>query len=270
MFAVSRARPTSSLRRTYFAAVGVVFFTLTGCETLGLKEVLGESNASALPNGPERILRLAAAAMAGGDVDSALKLYRNAVEDNPNSLAAHRGLADAYYSVSAYPEARVAYTRLGAVKGGEMEHLLGLGRISLETNDLDGAMLHFNKALERDADEARARNGLAVAYDLSGDHERAQSIYADILRQDQTNRAVANNLALSLALSGQTDRAIALLSELASGPMILPQARHNLALAYALQGDDGSAEALIRDELSPEAVAETLSFYQRLKSGADE
>ena len=139
---------------------------LSGCQTtlVSMYDSLADSSPEP-PIGLESNLRLAAAAMSGGDVDSALKLYRSAAEAHPTELAPQRGLADTYYRVKAYPEARAAYARLGTLEGGQLEHLLGHGRIALATGDVDGAKSSFGQALEIAPSDARARNGIAVALD---------------------------------------------------------------------------------------------------------
>ena len=255
--------PMPQLHVFRIAVACLMTLWIAGCSTVP---------SSSLPDrqrtqiGLDGSLRLAGAALAGGDIDSALRLYRGTVRDHPKAPAAHQGLADAYYAIRAFPEAKAAYSQLATLQPNDVATPLGLGRVALASGAPTTALEHFQHALTLDPDNMQAQNGLAVAMDLSGDHTAAQAIYHALLKQDPANRAVSNNLALSLALSGKLEQAIDSLAELAGGPTIMPHARHNLALAYALQGNETSAQALIRQDLSRDAVDDTLAFYRRLRS----
>jgi Flp pilus assembly protein TadD len=253
----------SALLRRSLSLV-VLGLLVSACDTIGaLKHPTpGLSRSSEI--GLDSSLRLAGAALSGGDIDSALRLYRAAVLDHPGALEAHRGLANAYYSVKAYPEAEAAYRRLATLQPTAAEPVLGLGRVALAAGDHAAATQHFQAALTLAPGDAQAQNGLAVAHDFAGDHEAAQTLYAAILTRNPTNRAVANNLALSKALSGALPQAIEALTDLSDGPTIMPEARYNLALAYAMQGDEVAARRLIQRDLSQEAMQDTLAFYRTL------
>lgn len=214
------------------------------------------------------LLRLADASLAGGDVDGGIKLLRQVVTRYPDSLEAQRALAEAFFGVGALPEAFIAFDQMRMLDRGQMEGLLGLGRVALAKGDAASAIGYFAKALESDPDEGRASNGLAVAYDYSSRHEEAQEIYNKILARNPADHAVANNLALSQALSGSIGPAIAGLSDLASGPAYLPEARFNLALAYGMGGDLAAAREILEDELDSQAVADNLAFYRRISPAA--
>ena len=240
---------------------------LATCIAMGLSACAAtgpsQDNAAA-PLGLDSSLRLANATFAGGDVNSALRLYRRAVQEFPDSAGARQGLADAYYRIRAYPEAKVTYEQLGELAPGSPAYLIGLGRVALASGDVTAAEDAFVRALALDPAHPEALNGQAVALDLAGDHAAAQSIYQDVLRRDPTNRAVMNNLALSLALAGEHEQAINQLVKLVDGPAVIPEARHNLALTHALRGDEQTAYRLIREAMSPAAVDSTMAFYRRL------
>lgn len=256
-----RADRFCSLSRRLIIAVGVAV-GLAACSSMGPNEEI-----AAKPLGLDSSLRLANATFAGGDVNSALRLYRRAVQEYPQSGGARRGLADAYYRIRAYPEAKVTYEQLGEIADGSPDYLIGLGRVALATAKITEAQEAFAKAVAIDPMHAEALNGQAVAYDLVGDHAAAQHIYRDVLRRDPTNRAVMNNLALSLALDGKHEEAIGYLAELVDGPAVIPEARHNLALAHALRGDHQTAYRLIQEAMPLAAVDSTMAFYRRLPTG---
>lgn len=256
-----RSAPVALFSARRLFTICALGFWLAGCSSLPGGDLFSQKPAEI---GLESNLRLAAAALSGGDIDSALRLYRAGLREHPESVEAHKGLADAYYAIGAYPEARGAYQQFAALDGQNVTPLLGLGRVALASGDMGEAAVQFRRAIAVAPDDMPAQNGLAVALDLSGDHAAAQAIYGQLLERDPANRAVSNNLALSLALSGHIDQAIDSLADLVDGPTIMPEARHNLALAYALQGDEVSAQKLIREDLSPAAMGDTLAFYRQL------
>lgn len=211
-------------------------------------------------------LRLANAALRGGDVNSGINLLRQATTENPGSVPAQRALADAYYSIGAMPEAALAYRDLGGMQPGDPHYLIGLGRVALAGADYGEAQRRFAAARQVVGDDPKILNGLAVAYDLAGQHGQAQRLYQQVLQLDPANRAAANNLALSLLLAGQTDVAIDQMTDLAYGPAVLPQARHNLALAYALAGNEDAARDLVRGDLPRNALEENIAFYRTVRA----
>lgn len=227
-----------------------------------------EDGASAGPAmGTTSLMNLAAATLAGGDVQAALNLYRRAVALDPTATAPRVAIAEAHFVSGALTEARVAYGALA--EEAPFESHLGLGRVALASGDPAGAAGHFGRALEREPQSVRALNGLAVTHDLQGDHETAQTIYARALAEDPTNRGIANNLALSEVLSGRFDTGVGRLEELATHATELPQARHNLALAYGLLGNERAARRLIERDLGTTAVDRNLAFYRAARALAD-
>ncbi|MEO1092205.1 MAG: tetratricopeptide repeat protein [Pseudomonadota bacterium] len=214
--------------------------------------------------GLESTLRLADAALAGGDVNSAMALYQQTTQQFPESTRARAAFADALLAVGAHPEAEAAYQNLDRAEPGQPEAPLGLGRVALAEGRTNDAMNVFETALRTFPKDPRLMNGLAVAYDYHGRHAEAQSLYRQILQMQPANRAVSNNLALSLMLTGATDEALERFTGLAAGPTLLPQARYNLALVYGVSGDEAAARDLLQPALGRQATEENLRFYRML------
>jgi Flp pilus assembly protein TadD len=246
----------------------LILLSVMGCSGAGPDSTQASPHAYMAALGTEGRLQLANAALSGGDTDSALGLLRQAVQADPRSIEAQRALADAYYAAGAFPEAEQAYRELGKLEGeAGGYHLLGLARVALRRGDLPIAIARFEQARRAGAQDLRAINGLAVAYDLSGRHREAQALYAHLLAQDPTNRAARNNLALSLALSGDLKASVNRLSPLVYGPAVMPQARHNLALVLGLAGDEEGARALLSRDLGRQAIEDNLAFYRMVRVG---
>lgn len=210
--------------------------------------------------GAQNLLALADATLAGGDARAAVTLYRRAIAAAPEAVGPRLALAEAYYRIGSLTEARVAYA---AVRDdAPIDADIGLGRVALALMQGDVAARHFAAVLTAEPDNVEALNGVGVAHDLVGQHQRAQLAYAEALAVDPTNRAVANNEALSLILSGDWDGAVERLQRLAGDALSFPEARHNLALAYGLAGDETNARRLLAAELGAEEVDDNLAFYR--------
>lgn len=55
------------------------------------------------------------------------------------------------------------------------------------------ALFRFNRAVQIDPENALALNNLAVAYEGTGDFEKARSAYTEALRLDRTNQHIQKN-----------------------------------------------------------------------------
>src|SRR2546428_9534233 len=55
------------------------------------------------------------------------------------------------------------------------------------------ALFRFQRAVEIDPQDARARNNLAVAFEANGDFERARKEYLEALKLDRSNQYIQKN-----------------------------------------------------------------------------
>ena len=243
-------------RTTARMVLALGLLLLAGCATTA-PETAGPAGDGAEP---ENTLRLAEATLNGGDAEAAIELFRRAAAARPDAVEPKLGLARAYFTIGALPEARAAFAEVA--DAAPVDAALGLGRVALARGDPAGARAQFAQVLTARPDDVVALNGTAVAFDLEGRHREARELYARALELAPTNRAVANNAALSMVLAGEVGAAVTRLRELADAPMAPPAARHNLALALGLAGDDAAARDLLEGELDPSAVASNLEFYR--------
>jgi len=140
---------------------------------------------------------------------------------------------------------------------------IGFGRIALARNQPGVARDWFGKALASQPENATAANGLAVAHDLDGDHDRAQSIYRDALAKHPAHVDLRSNLALSLAFRGRTDEATVLLRELGVARRHDANLRQNLALVYMMSARPDEARQLARHDLPDESVETNIALVRR-------
>ena len=128
-------------------------------------------------NMEEAVASMAAAALSGGQVETANRLYRRLIEVDPESVAARMGLGDVALRQREPVEAarwyRTALVR--AVQGTERHAaLLAHGRAALSAGQIDAARDSFEQLTDPRAGAPRTyvawgHNGLGLARLLSGD-----------------------------------------------------------------------------------------------------
>lgn len=201
-----------------------------------------------------------------GDAGAAIDFYRRALALDPENLTATRGLAsvletwgDKQGAAEIYANGVRAWPRNGELRRNYGKLLIGLDRPA-------EAKKQFEAALDRDADDLKARNLLGVSFDYLGEHRKAQNEYLAVLKADAGNLSTINNLAYSYILSRRYDLAIKALEPHVSKPSATPAMRQNLALAYGLAGMDADAQRVAEIDLPPEKVAENMNYYRQKRA----
>lgn len=210
-------------------------------------------------------LDVADAAMSGGSPDLALNVSNAMLAKDPGNVPALLSQGNALSALGRMPEAEASYGKVLAIAPGSVSAQIGLGRLRLRSDPAQAVSL-FSGVLQREPRNKVALNNLGIAYDLQGNHMRAQNTYRQVLDLDPTMRATEVNLALSMALSGRASEAVRLLRPLASKPDAPRRIRHDLAAALAMTGDKQGAAEILGADLSPEQVERALVAYAALGS----
>ena len=216
------------------------------------------------------LLRLAAAARAGGDPAAAVSLYQQAIADDRGRIDAYVLLGDTLIEMEAFDDAATAYQDALGRDGDNVAAHRGYARAMLGLNRPEVAVVHYQAVLGEAPNDLQGHNGLGVAYDLAGQHEAAQDAYRAGLQIAPDSMLLRNNLGLSLALSGNHDEAIEMLRAVADEPGAKARNRQNLALAYGLAGDLTAAERISRLDLDEESVQNNLSYFAALAAVDDQ
>ena len=231
----------------------------------------GDAAAPATDVPLDRTLRLAAAARGGGDLASAVRLYRRAVERHPEALRPYIELGDTLHAQGNYHEAIKTFDAAAAraEAAGDPRSAAtartGTGRALLGLHRPAEALAPLAAALERAPDHRVARNARAVALDALGRHGEAQAIYRALLEANDADALAQANLGLSLAIAGDHDAAIATLDDLVGRENAGARARQNLAIAYALAGDYDAARAVMRADLGERAVEDNIVYLDTVR-----
>lgn len=214
----------------------------------------------------QRVMAVADAARARGDMATAAALFRRASELDPESAAPLLAFAEIARHVDRIPDAIAAYERAIALAPGNADALTGLGKALVASGQAADAIAAFESALALRPADADALNGLGVALDRLGDHEAAQQRYIDGLEIAPDDFPLSNNLAFSLAITGAYADAIRILSGLAAAPSTNARIRQNLALVHGLAGNVDEAAEIARSDLGEDAVRNNLAYYARLRA----
>ena len=256
-----------------FGATASILFalgsvTLGGCEALPWHfDPLGVNGRDAA--GPSAnyatLMRIAAAAHAGGDLANAVGAYRRAAELEPTAPAPLVAAGNTLAEMGQIDEAIIAFNSALARTERDPEALRGLARALLMTGKPELAGRSLAVAFENTPDDPKLLQLIGVADDLAGQHEEAQARYRRGLELLPKDPGLSVNLALSLALSGSYPEAAALLRPMAMTPTASPRERQTLALIYGLQGDTRNAEHMARLDLDAETVRHNLAYYESLR-----
>jgi Flp pilus assembly protein TadD len=259
----SRGRSTLALLLSFFAAL-----VLAGCAgspvNLDPLSVNGRDGGGPTPTYP-MLMRIGAAAQAGGDLPNAVGIYRRAAEMAPQEPAPLIAAGDVLLQMGAANEAIVSYNAALIRPGDTQGAQIGLAKAFLKTGKPQLALTPLSKALAESPDDPKLLLLLGVTRDLAGEHLEAQGYYRSGLARAPGDPALTVDLALSLALSGDYPNAITVLQPLAMTPTSSPQERQTLALIYGLKGNIPEAARIARIDLDDAAVEHNLAYYQSLR-----
>lgn len=264
--------PSNTPTRLAAVSMATIAMLLGGCA--GLSNLIpdyhdGQNEAAASePAGPEVLLRVAETRRAAGDEAMALSLYRRAHTLYPEHLGVALKLGEMLTEAGLAEEAYRAFSAALDVNPQSATAHRGLANANLALNQLEAAVEGFRVAIDLDG-HVKAFNGLGVALDLLGDHAGAQRVYRTGLRHFPDHLMLRNNLGLSLALTGELQEAVRILSNVAADPSATSKHRQNLALAYGLSGNVDEAARISRLDLSEQTVQSNLAYFRWLRAQSE-
>ena len=251
-----------------FLFFGLTVLLLTSCESspvhLDPQSVNGRDGGGPVPTYP-MLMRIGAAAHSGGDLPTAVSVYRRAAEMAPQEPAPLIAAGDVLLQIGEVNEAIVSYNAALVRPGDTQAAQIGLAKAFLKSGKPQLALTPLSKALEESPDDPKLLLLLGVSRDLAGQHGEAQGYYRSGLARAPGDPALTVNLALSLTLSGDYPNAIAVLQPLALASTASAQERQTLALIYGLKGSVAEAARIGRIDLDETVVEHNLAYYQTLR-----
>jgi Flp pilus assembly protein TadD len=219
-------------------------------------------------NGPisyPSLMRIGDAAHAGGDLATALTIYRRASALDNGAVAPLVGAGDVLVEMGHFNEAILSFNAALGRSGRDPAALRGLARAYMISGQPALAGQPLAIAYEDSPNDPKLLELIGVADDFVDRHEEAQARYRQGLELSPGDPALSLDLALSLALSGNCPVAIAILRPIATAPNSTLRERQTLALIYGLQGDQKAAAQMARLDLDPESVQHNLAYYESLR-----
>jgi len=258
--------------KRFDAAASVIFalglIVLAGCEDapwhLDPLAINGRDGGGP-PVNYSTLMRIGAAAHAGGDLATAVSVYRRAAAMQPRTVAPYVAAGNTLLEIGQFNEAILTYHAALAQEAHDPEALRGLARAYLMSAKPELASQPLAVAYQDTPDDPKLLQLIGVADDFVGQHEEAQARYRRGLELLPRDPALTLNLALSLALTGNYPEAVTALRPLATAPTASPRERQTLALIYGLQGDQKAAEKIARHDLDGASVQRNLAYYDTLR-----
>ena len=184
----------------------------------------------------QRMFAEGTAAYRQGDCQKALQLTRQAVVLDTLRLIYDSDISTAFHNIAA---CRLEGAREQKNRGEYKQALTSLQAIL----DEFGSM----------APKKEIESEMASCYSLSGDYERAISIYSRLQQSDPTNAAIQNNLALCYARIGDYSRSLSMQEKAMRMTPDNVDLMMNIATTYFSQGDYN--KALLTTERAAEMIA---------------
>ena len=250
--------------------LGLGVVVLTGCSgdfpwQLDAFKINGSLSGPSASLNYASLMRVGAAAEAGGDYATAVTVYRKASAADNSAPAALVATGNALVAMGNFNEAIVAYNSALVRDPHDREALRGLARAYLISGQPALAGEPLAIAYQDNPDDAKLLQLIGVADDFVGRHDEAQTRYRRGLELTPADRALSLNLALSLALTGDYPEAVVVLRPIATAATSSLRERQTLALIYGLQGNRREAEHMARLDLDPPSVQRNLAYYENLR-----
>ena len=212
----------------------------------------------------EAFLTLARRMASQGNHAAAIPLFRQAMKRAPISSAPRVGLGESLMALGRYDEA--IYSLSGALNADSRnpQALTALGTSYLVLNRPEIAIEKFRAAESNGGWDATLYSGLAVAYDLVGNHAAALSAFERGLTKYPDDMELIGNMGLSMALAGDAHEGAALLEDVVKQPSASAAHRQNLALAYVMAGNTQKAVRMASIDLDPSMARQTVAEFTTL------
>lgn len=251
------------IRSVFVSPLLLSLLLVTGCS--GMVPTMPEIKKDNADSRSAQMLRIANTTRQGGDLASALSLYRRAHAMAPEDLAPLIAIGEVAYGLGEYEQSANAYDQAASRAPDNAQVQLGYGKTLISMDQPEKAIDHYQKAIAINPGDHRGYNGYGVALDMLGRHEEAQSQYTKGLSQAPDAVSLSNNLALSMAFDGHYEQAIQILNVLADDPLSTPRLRQNMALIYGLAGLEDKAAMMASKDLDPQGVENNLAYYRQLR-----
>ncbi len=143
---------------------------------------------------PQNRIQVGAAAYDAGDTDDSVRLFQEAVANQPGLSNAHYGLGRALEARGEIEGGIRQYFEALEVQPGFAEAHFSLANALAKRNRLDAAIMHYRAAIRSDPRRVSAYNNLAAALASTGDRHAALETYRKALEIDPSNPTASRSI----------------------------------------------------------------------------
>ena len=193
------------------------------------------------PNDVQTRLDRAAAFRDKGDVDAAIREYREVLRLKPHYAELHYNLGNALYDRGDPDEAAAEYREALRLKPDYVEAHYNLANVFQHKGEADKAISEYLEVLRLKPDLPQAHYNLGLALDAKGALDWAIAEYREAVRLKSDYALAHYNLGAALSSKGDVDGAFAEIREALRLKPDLAVAHCGLGMALELTGDKTSA-----------------------------
>ena len=142
-----------------------------------------------------------------GDRRGAIEQFQELLRLNPGFEPAGQNLTMLLAAEEKAKRPAEGLPASGPADGATLEENMRLGQEAVKRGDLDGAIVHFRRAVRIAPDDPGAHIGLGLALAYRGEIDEAIRHFRMALKRDPENAEVQNSLGVALMQKGQLDEA---------------------------------------------------------------
>lgn len=216
-------------------------------------------------NGAQTHMDRAAAFRNAGDLDAAIREYREALPLRPQYAELRYNLGNALYDRGDLDEAAAEYREALRLNPAYPDAHYNLANVLGDKGDVDKAIGHYLEAIRLKPDFSEAHYNLGLKLDAKGALDWAIAEYREAVRLKPDHAEAHHNLGAALYSKGEVDGAITEIREALRLKPDLAEAHYGLAMALELKGDKADAfeQYLAASRLRPDNPA-FRDNYERL------
>lgn len=235
------------IKLTSVTVAAACTWLLAGCS--------GQHQGSQHSMGAEARLRVADAAEASGDRQTALSMYAASSNDAPNDTTVQLRAAEGMARNGGLQDASTLLSRRLQATPNDPELLRTQGAIQVMAGEPGKAVLTLSAVLAKKPDDVKALANKAVALDMLHKHAEAQVLYRQALAVEPSDIAISNDLALSLLLSGRREEARDTLAPFRDVPNLPERVAVNLGILDAASGHSSEARQSLGSRIGASDLA---------------
>ncbi len=196
-----------------------------------------------------RMLEAVAVAKTQG-ADESINQLEAIADAHPDFAPVWRQLGDSYRKKGDLDRAEEAYAACLEIQPGDLQPLMALAGVKLETKDVGGAVALYRQVLARDPSHFNAHMKLGRVLLSQGDYRDATDTLIAALSLRPGDNALPDMLTDAMLLANRAGEAEALLRELLETEPRRPMVRNALARVLTRQGRFADATVLLRTGLA--------------------